>query len=88
MLGESGGEPAGTRDVAGLWTDGVAAAEDHVLDGTGVDTGALDQTVESVCAEIGRVYVGQAATATAYRSTYCIDQICLCHDYLLLIATC
>jgi hypothetical protein len=43
VVGQSGHEPCRTRDVAGLGTDRVATAHDHVLDRTRVDPGALDE---------------------------------------------
>ena len=40
VLGQARREPAGARDVAGLRADRVDAAEDHVLDGAGIDARA------------------------------------------------
>ena len=65
LLGKSGGEPARPGDVAGLGADGVDATEEHVLDRGRVDVGALDQRLQHVGAEVGRVHVGQTAAALA-----------------------
>ena len=56
---ETGCEPGGPGDVARLATDGVEAAEHHVVDGRGVDAGALDECGDDVGAEIGGVGLGQ-----------------------------
>ena len=58
LLGQAGREPAGAGDVAGLRADRVDAAEDDVLDGRRVDVGALDERLEHVRAEVGRVHAG------------------------------
>ena len=41
VVGQPGHQPRRARDVAGLRADGVAAAEDHVVDGARVDAGAV-----------------------------------------------
>ena len=64
LVGQAGGEPAGAGDVAGLRADRVDAAEDHVLDRGRIDAGALDQRLERVRAEVGRVHLAQAAAAS------------------------
>ena len=56
LVGEAGGEPAGARDVAGLGADGVDAAEDHVVDGGGIDAGCARRARRMrVGAEVGGV---------------------------------
>ena len=57
VLGEPGHQPARAGDVARLGTDGVDAAEHHVLDGAGVDAGAFDQRLDAWRTEVGRVHV-------------------------------
>ena len=49
-------QPGGAGHVAGLGADGVAAAHHHVVDGSGVDAGALDERLEHVGAEVGGVH--------------------------------
>ena len=56
-LGQAGREPGGARDVERLGADLVDAAEDHVVDGGGVDAGALDERRQDVGAEIGRMHL-------------------------------
>ena len=57
--GRPGDEPGRAGDVARLGADGVAAAEDHVVDGARVDTGATHQCRQRVRGEVGRVHLGQ-----------------------------
>jgi len=63
--GHPGGEPRGAGDVAGLGADGVDAAEDDVVDDLRVDTGAFDDRLDDVRAQVGRMLSGQAAAALA-----------------------
>ena len=57
--GQTGCEPGGSGDVAGLRPDGVHAPEDDVVDDHRVDAGALERRLDDVRAEIGRVHLGQ-----------------------------
>ena len=43
VVGQPGDQPGGPGDVAGLRADGVAAAEDDVVDRARVDVGAVEQ---------------------------------------------
>jgi hypothetical protein len=55
VLGQSRDEPARPRDVAGLRPDAVDVAEHDVVDRARVDAGALDQCLDGVRAQVGRV---------------------------------
>src|SRR3954471_4235308 len=76
MVGQSGDQPGRTRDVSGLRADRVAAAHDDVVDGSRVDAGAVDQRLQHVAAEVGRVHAGERAAALADRRTYGVDDVC------------
>jgi hypothetical protein len=62
-----------------LWADAVDVAEDHVVDRAGIDTSALDERVDGVCAEIGRVHLREPAAAPPDRRADRVDDVCLCH---------
>ncbi len=79
LLGQPGGQPARAGDVAGLGPDGVEAAEDDVLDGEGVEVVALDDGLQDVGAEVGRVHGRQAPTPLADRRADGVDDVCLRH---------
>ncbi len=79
LFGQSGGQPAGAGDVPGLRADGVEAAEDDVLDGGRVDTGALHQRGQRVRAEVGRVDGGQSAATPSDRGAHRFDDVGLGH---------
>jgi hypothetical protein len=79
VVGQSGHQPRRTRDVAGLRADRVAAAEDHVLDGTRVDAGTPDQRTQRVRGEVGGVNGRQRSPALAYRGADRIDDECFRH---------
>ena len=66
VVGKPGGEPRGAGDVAGLRPDGVDAAEDHVLDGGGIDARAGHQRGQHGRAEVGGMHPGQPAAAPGY----------------------
>ena len=59
VVGQPGGEPRGAGDVAGLRPDGVDAAEDHVLDGGGIDARAGHQRGEHGRAQVGGMHPGE-----------------------------
>ena len=80
VLRESRCEPGHTGDVAGLAADGVDATEDHVVDVTGVDTGALDQCLDDVRTEIDGVHAGQRAAPLADRCANGVDDVNLGHS--------
>ena len=75
VFGQARRQPAGTGDVAGLRTDGVAAAEDHVLDGAGIDPDARHQGRQDVGAQIGRMDVSQSALLAPDRGADGVDDI-------------
>ena len=75
LLGQPGRQPGGAGDVARLRADGVDAAEDHVVDGGGIDPGALDQRADHVRAEVGRMGAGEPAAAPADRRTDRVDDV-------------
>lgn len=82
LLGQSGRQPAGAGDVTGLRSDGVEAAEDHVLDGRRVDSGPLDEGLDDMGAEVGGVDGGRVLPCVeADRSAYRFDDVCLGHDF-------
>ena len=60
--GTVSGQPAastrGTCDVDGLLTGLADAAPDDVVDNSGVDAGLVDQSVENLRGQIGRVHPG------------------------------
>ena len=82
--GTSSGSPAasqaGPGDVAGLRPDRVEAAEDDVLDGGRVDAGALDQGLQDMRAEVGRVDGRQASLAPPDGGADRFDDVGLGHD--------
>ncbi len=79
FLGQTGREPAGAGDVAGLGADGVDAAENNVLNGGGVYTRAGHQRRERMGAQVGRVNLGQTAVAPAHGGADGLYNISLLH---------
>jgi len=67
------------RDVVGLLTDLHHAAHDHVLDQSGIDPGAIDQLVQHLGGEIGRMPAGEAAPLAPARGPRGGDDISLGH---------
>src|ERR1700683_1500710 len=59
--------PGGPGDVARLRPHRVDAAEDHVLDRSRVDPGALDQRGQHGPAQVGRMDRGEPAATLANR---------------------
>jgi hypothetical protein len=84
VLGHAGCEPAGAGDVAGVGTDGVDVAEDHVVDGGGVDAGAVDQGGDAGRPEVGGVDAGEGAVGLppAHGGADCVDDVGLGHGAL------
>ena len=78
-LRQPGGEPGGAGDVAGLRTDRVDAAEDDVVDRRRIDLGPLDQRLDRVRAEVGRVDRGEPAAAPPDRGAHRVDDVGLRH---------
>ena len=83
-LGETGGEPCGATDVAGLGADGVEAAVDDVLHGRRVDARALDQRLQRVGPEVGGVHVGETAATPPNGRADGVDDVGLRHVVSLL----
>ncbi len=81
-LGQARGEPGGAGDVAGLRADRVHAAEDHVVDGFGVGVGAVEDGLDDVRAEVGRVRSGEAAAPAGDRRADGLDDVGLGHRRL------
>ncbi len=83
--GTSSGRPAASQQVRAMSPaerpDGVDATEEHVLDGAGVDAGALDQRAQHVSAEVGGVDLAEAALAPPDRGADGVDDVGVCcHD--------
>src|SRR5690606_8997361 len=70
-------------DVPGLRTNGVKAADHHVLDGGGIEVTSLDDGADDVGAEVCRMGVREAAAAPADRRSHRVDDVCLGHGCLL-----
>jgi hypothetical protein len=73
LVGEPRGEPTRARDVPRLRADGVDAAEDHVVDGDGVDPAPRDERLNHVRPEIGGVHLGESPVALSYRGPNRVD---------------
>ena len=76
VLGQARGQPRGAGDVAGLRADRVEAAHHHVVDGTRIDAGALDQRLERVAPEIGGMHLAETAAPLAHRGPDRVDDVC------------
>ena len=68
LFGQARGQPARARDVTGLRADRVDASEEDVLDRERVDVVAVDDRVQDVRAEIGRMHFGESTAALARRA--------------------
>ena len=66
-LRPAGRQQRGAADVEGLFTGLHDAAPDDVVDDSGVDTGLVDQSVQHLRGQVGRVHPGQPAVALADR---------------------
>ena len=66
-LGEAGGEHGVAADVEALVADLHDAAHDHVVDQRGVEVVALDERLEHLGGEVGRVPARQLPVALARR---------------------
>jgi hypothetical protein len=72
-LGPAGRQHRGTGDVDGLLTGLADTAPDDVFDDSGVDAGPVDQAVEYLRGQFGRVHPGQSAIALPDRCANCLD---------------
>ncbi len=79
LFGEARGQPAGAGDVAGLRSDRVQTAEDHVVHGGRVDPGALHQRGEHPRAQVGRVDRAEFSPAPPDRCADRFDDVGLGH---------
>jgi len=79
---EPGREPARASDVAGLRTERVDAAEDHVVDRDRVDPGPLDEGPDHVRAKVCRMRAGQAAVLAPDGRADRVDDEGLHHVYI------
>ena len=66
-LRPAGGQHRGAGDVEGLFAGLHDAAPDDVVDDLRVDAGLVDQSVEHLRGQVGRVHPGQPAVALADR---------------------
>jgi hypothetical protein len=66
-------------DVGGLLAGLHHAAHDHVLDLGGIDLGAVDEGVQHLACEVGRMPAGEAASLAASGGACCGDDIGLGH---------
>src|SRR3981081_2103147 len=84
MLGQARGEPTGARNVAGQRSQLIEATENDVIDLSRIDTGALDQRLDRVRAEIRAVPRRQAALFPAGRRAHRADDVGLvAHQWVL-----
>ena len=83
LVGHARDEPARARDVAGLGTDGVDAAEHDVVDRGRVDVDPIEQRADGVGAEIGGVHVGETAVALPDGRAHGVDDVGLVHGFML-----
>ena len=79
VLGEPGDEPTGAGDVTGVWPDAVDVAEHDVVDRGGIDARPLDERLDRVGAEVGRVHLRQPTSAPPDGRAYRFDDVGLGH---------
>ncbi len=77
LLRVTGGQPREPGDVAGLRSDGVDTAGDHVFDGRGVDVDPVEQPAPAERAQVDRMHAGQRSVSLADRGAHSVDDICL-----------
>ncbi len=80
----TGGQPGEPGDVAGLCSDGVEAAGDHVVDSGGVDVDPVQQPAPAECAQVDGMHAGQRSIALTNGGAHCINDVSLGHFRLLL----
>ena len=78
----AGAEQRRARDVGRLFTDLGHAAEDDVVDGTGVDPGAVHEDVQQVRRKMVGAHAGQAALVLADRRAHRLDDVDVLHSAL------
>ena len=75
LFGIAGGQPRQPGDVAGLRSDGVDAAGDHVVDRAGVDVDAVEQAAPRRRSEVDGMHAGQRPVALADRGAHSVDDV-------------
>ena len=75
VVGETRHQPTGAGDVARLRTDRVDVAEHHILDRARIDARAVDQCLDGMGPEIGRMNLRQGAAAPPDGRTNGIDDV-------------
>ena len=77
--GTSSGKPAASQDSRAMLpacaADRVDAADDHVVDGAGVDVDAVEQAAPRGRAEVDGVDAGQRSVALADRGAHGVDDV-------------
>src|SRR5262249_4798738 len=79
LFGIAGGQPRESGDVARLPPNGVDTTGDHVVNGSGVDVGPVEQSAPPQGTQVDGMYSGQCAIALADRGTHCVDDVRLGH---------
>src|SRR5690606_1051114 len=80
FLGQTGGKPAGARDVASQRPDGVNATEDHVIVFVVGDVVAIHDRFQHMGTEVGTVHVAQAALAATGGAAKGVNDIGFWHN--------
>ena len=80
FFGVTRGKPRQPGDVAGLASDGIHAAGDDVVDGTGIQVVAVEQSAPGGRPQVDRMHSGQRSPALAHRGANGIDDVRLTHD--------
>ena len=83
MLRQAGCEPAGASDVTCLPADRVDVAEDHVVDSVGIHAGALDERLETGCAEVSGMHMSETTTPLSRGRADGVDDESLRHIDML-----
>ena len=83
LFGESGGQPGDPGDVVGLLAVLRHAATDHLLDGRGIDSRLVDQSLLHTTQNFRRVQPGKPATALSDRASGGFDDHRITHGVRL-----
>ena len=70
---QNGYAPEKYWSLRSMTSHGIDVAEDAIVDGTRVDTGAINERLDAVCTEIGGMHSAQLAATAANRGTDGID---------------
>ena len=79
LFGETGGQPGDPGDVIGLLAVLRHATADHLLDGCGIDSGLVDQSLLHPTQNFRRVQSGKPATALSDRASGGFDDHRITH---------